>query len=130
MGAPAGTVWNPDSSLTGGVVWVCPSGDTLELRFLGSAPPADGVAATGRLQTWLGASAASRPSSPLSEPNQASRKATLERSGSLLSLMTSAAPVDGGASVGAKEQVSATRAGVGVRVRVRVRLRVRFRVRV
>ena len=122
QGAP-GTVWNPDTSLTGCVVWVCPSGDTLELSFLGSSPPVDGIS-----------SPVPRASSPLLEQHPSlnpaataiaaaasaadhaehdgeyawvSREASLERRGSLLSLMTAAAPVDGGSSVGAKEQVRA-----------------------
>jgi len=153
QGAP-GTVWNPDTSLTGGVVWVCPGGDTLELNFLGSSPPVDGGSlplprasmpvprassplpdgGSSPAASSPGRRRASRASSPLLEQHPSlnpaaaaiaaaagpadhadhdgeyawvSREAAIERRGSLMSLMTAAAPVDGGSSVGAKEQVSA-----------------------
>ena len=124
QGAP-GTVWNPDTSLTGRVVWVCPSGDMLELSFLGSSPPVDGRSsplleqhpslnpAAAAIQTREEktrqdiAAAASAAGEDEGEYAWVSREARLERRGSLMSLMTAAAPVDGGSSVGAKEQVSA-----------------------
>ena len=125
-----GTVWNPDTSLTGGVVWVCPGGDTLEISFLGSSPPDGGSSppratsplleqhpslnpAAAAIQTREEktrqdiAAAASAAGEDEGEYAWVSREARLERRGSLMSLMTAAAPVDGGSSVGAKEQVSA-----------------------
>ena len=115
QGAP-GTVWNPDTSLTGRVVWVCPSGDTLELSFLGSSPPVDGRSSPLLEQHPSLNPAATAIAAAASIADHAehdgeyawvSREASLERRGSLLSLMTAAAPVDGGSSVGAKEQVRA-----------------------
>ena len=99
------------SGLTGSVVWVCPGGDTLELNFLELSPDA--------LEATVAAASAAADATADDKDGGggggdgddaqiagARGAAPRARRGSLLSLMTAATPVEGVASVGAKEQVS------------------------